>query len=347
MKKLIFSPLTLTYERLVATRESLYQRSFFKSYLSKSKVISIGNLTMGGTGKTPMTLLLLEYFKKQNKKVAVVSRNYKSEFKGTEKVQLAHPHGASYYGDEAYMIQTHFPEVPIYVGPQKSKTVKMVDEHEDVDLILVDDGFQHWALKRDIDIVLLDATEPKENYELIPVGRARESFSALKRAQIVLITKSNFATEDKLNWLIQKIPHEKRSSAFLMEAFLGEPQVVFSPSAEIAPESAHFEKLPVAAFCGLAKPGLFFKMLQSGVGMKLCSEIIFSDHHSYKKSDIELLISENPEVKHFVTTEKDYKKVLPLWPQNVFLWMTPLVFKFSSKKMSLGSENDFFAKISS
>lgn len=345
MKKILLSPLVLTYDRLLATRETLYQRNVFKSYQSKSRVISIGNLTMGGTGKTPMTLLLIDYYLKKNLKVAVVSRNYKSQFKGTEKVQLAHPHGASYYGDEAFMLQTNFPDVPIYVGPKKSETVKMVDQHESVDIILVDDGFQHWALKRDIDVVLLDATETEKNYNLVPLGRGRETFTSLMRAQIIVITKANLATSEKINWLYQQIPDSKKSSTFFFDSFLGDPQIVFSPSGAAASSTDDLGKKPMVAFCGLAKPDLFFKMLQGQRSSKLVSEISFSDHHAYTQPEIEQMISAHRNVKHFMTTEKDYKKVLAVWPKNVFLWMTPLIFKFSTRPLNSGTENEFFAKL--
>lgn len=326
---------------MMKVRESLYKKNYFKKYKSNKKVISIGNLTLGGTGKTPMTLFIINWLLQNKKTPALVSRNYKADFKGTEKVQLGHPHGASYYGDEAFMVQSYFPDIPVYVGPKKSKTLELLDQREEnVDTVVVDDGFQHWALVRDLDIVLLDATEKKNQYDLVPVGRGREPFAALKRADWILITKANLAQSDTLTWLKKQIPELKKNKVLQFDSFLGDFEPVFMPSGESVESPSE-----VVAFCGIARPKYFFQMIYEKANLIIKDEISFSDHHQYDQEDINEMLEKNPDAIHFVTTEKDFEKVLPYWPQDKFLWMLPLVFKPSEGFPQEELLNEFYQQI--
>jgi tetraacyldisaccharide 4'-kinase len=200
------------FKGLTHLRVALYQKNRISSIELPIPVISIGNLTMGGTGKTPFTLCLLEKYQQQYK-IGVVVRSYKAKLKEPKRVELNHISSET-FGDEAVLIQKKMPQVIVYSGPCKFKTAQKLYDEERPDFIIVDDGFQHLKLKRNLDIVLLDTSVVKSDYSWPPSGRMREDFSALDRASIIVLTKTEMQNEQTLAYLKKQIP----SSALVLEA---------------------------------------------------------------------------------------------------------------------------------
>jgi tetraacyldisaccharide 4'-kinase len=274
-------------------RNFLYDLKYADQLQLPCQVISVGNLTFGGTGKTPLISVLIEKGLEKKKKICVVSRNYKADSQGIHRIDIHRKRGAQFYGDEAWMLAQRHPEVAVYTGPQKWKTADQAFTEIQPDLILVDDGFQHRALGRTTDIVILDATEEIENYQAPPLGRMREKFRSLKRAQFVVLSKVNFATEAQLNFVRAQIPEG-----------LEVAEVEYHPVIEEGISDS------VILVSGLARPETFEKsVLQAGANSFLkCFH--FQDHFNYRKEDLEpaeeLCISSG---RPLITTEKDWVKI--------------------------------------
>lgn len=158
----------------------------------------------GGTGKTPVIAALIEWAIQSGYRPGVVSRGYGRQSYGVQAVH-ADDESAERFGDEPTMLKKQFVNVPIYVGADRVQAaMQLVSEHP-VNLIFADDAFQHRKLKRDIDIVLIDATAPTSDYHPLPWGMARESFESLRRAQFVILTKVNLASSDNLKFIENKL----------------------------------------------------------------------------------------------------------------------------------------------
>ncbi len=176
----------------------------------QTPVISVGNLTTGGSGKTPFIMYLIQLLKTKNSKlnILVVSKSYKIKLKQPQEVILDSIDAVTMYGDEPCLIKKKYPEVNVWSGPNKSETALAALKYyksTKIDLILVDDGFSHRKLKRSLDIVLLDTTQSLAHYRVLPFGHMREDFSSLTRAQLIVLTKVNQARPETLNFLKQKI----------------------------------------------------------------------------------------------------------------------------------------------
>ena len=154
-------PLSFLYDQIVGVKNSLYNKGIIETYKAPVPVISIGNLTVGGTGKTPITDFCLKDLVAKGKKVAVVSRSYRADASDPSWVDVTHPFGARYYGDEPMLLASANPDVMVYVGDTKWRTAEFAstDKRGAFDVILIDDGFQHRKLHRDLNLVVLDATE--------------------------------------------------------------------------------------------------------------------------------------------------------------------------------------------
>lgn len=284
------------YGKVAGTKNFLYDSGLADSVRVSPSVISIGNLTVGGTGKTPVTDLLLKETNLRGLKTAVVSRNYKAKSRIAQQVVVDDVRGASYFGDEAFLLAQRNQDTLVYTGPQKwQTTLKLMKDHHP-QVIFVDDGFQHRALARDFDIVLLDATAPLSDYELLPKGKARETINSLKRAQLVVITKVNWATPEKVSELKAMIPGNVEMVEMEFHMILSEP----------------IDGLQrVLAISGVASPKNFINGLKDQGDFEVSEHLVFPDHHDYGVGDIQKITAaaQNFSCTKIVTTEKDFVKL--------------------------------------
>jgi tetraacyldisaccharide 4'-kinase len=272
-----------------------YQSGLFKSVRLEAKVVSIGNLSMGGTGKTPVVQAAAKHLIRQNKKVAIISRNYKAQIKTVAEVDPAHPGAAEYFGDEPTLLASTLPGVRVFVGPSKSQTAVWAErEHGPFDVVIVDDGFQHLALARDLDVVLVDATDPR-GLRVVPEGRAREDRRALARADLILYTK--------VNWAAPEVVQEQKSLV---------PKDILTLDVPFLTRWPEFsEDLLVGVFSGLARSEAFAEQARKKYFARVQKVWNFSDHHRYTTGDLEILKSylrQDPRAV-LVTTEKDSVKI--------------------------------------
>lgn len=329
------------YSGVMHLRNYLYKKNILKSFKLDCPVVSVGNISVGGTGKTAVVDHLLTQLQSEGIKVGVVSRGYKGKYKHTSEVNLKTAHASYKFGDEVCMIKWKHPDVPIYVGKKRYNAgAELLKKYPETQLILADDAFQHLSLSRDLNICLLDVTESSSNIKVLPFGRMREDFkSAIKRADVVLLTKANLATaksfedwQNTLSALNVNTPTYKVN--FYNNKFI---------NLQTKEQKSQLQGRAVA-FCGLAKPKVFIKALTDNPAINLIEALAYKDHMSYNKKHIKSLLRVKKELKadYFVTTAKDAIKLLKYTELTPSTWMADLELEV------LGVSNyeaDFIKKI--
>lgn len=259
----------------VRSRNSMYDRSILPSRRLAGATISIGNLSVGGSGKTPFVMYLGELLKARNLKFDVLSRGYGRNSRGVIEVD---PSGsAAQFGDEPLLIARKL-GVPVILGEQRYAAGLFAEEKYGAQLHLLDDGFQHRELGRDFDIVLVTPEDARDR--LLPAGRLREPLRSLRRADAVVL-----------------------SSGANPEAFPLQEKLVWRMRRGIVPKD--LPSRPVV-FCGIARPQNFLLQLRTA-GIEPAAEATYRDHHQYSEKDIRdlLALKQQSEADGFVTTEKD------------------------------------------
>jgi tetraacyldisaccharide 4'-kinase len=304
--RLLLWPLAFLYGSYVRLRAWLYARGWLKQERLKGMVISIGNLTVGGTGKTPMVIWLAQKLLAQGKRVAILSRGYRS---------------ANGTSDEIELMRERFQErVAFGVGKNRLVQGRRLEAQQEIDVFLLDDGFQHLQLARDIDIVLLDASREMGKERLLPAGRLREPLSALNRANLVVFTRTENApgAREAIQrlWKFPVFAAETRLLGFRLFGGGGTP----FPAGSIGAG-------PFFAFCGIGNPEAFFRDLESW-HVPVAGSRKFRDHHRYVPEDIALLerAASQANAKAFLTTEKDEQNLagLAFSSQPVYVSMIDL-----------------------
>lgn len=320
--------LAYIYFCITSFRNWLYDKKILKvNKIEDVFVICIGNITVGGTGKTPAVQHFAKKLSEQGRKVAVVSRGYRGKRK-TEPLIVSDGKNilvtSKESGDEPYSHALNL-KVPVIVGKNRYKACKLAKETFGVDTIILDDGFQHRKLYRDWDIVLVDATNPFGHEALLPKGTLRESFHpAAKRASEFIITKSDLVSErevEKLKRFLKKKYKKPVSSAKHGISSLCDIDGNAKPLFWVKGKR-------VLLFSGLATPLNFQKTVIS-LDPSYIERIDFLDHHSFKEKDIDLIKkrAEEMNASYIITTEKDIVKL----PRHIFienLYVLKIEFEF-------------------
>ena len=301
-------------------------------------VIAVGNLTMGGTGKTPCVLLLAELLKKSGRKPAILTRGYA---RSSPQAQLTLAPGAvvssERSGDEP-QIFVRSGLAPVGVGGDRFEVGRLLLRDFDVDVLLLDDGFQHARLARDLDIVLIDALEPFGRGGVFPLGRLREPLGALERAGVVLITRSGFSD---LAPAIESETRRWNPDAPLFEADVQPLAWVDQASGVEHPlDQRPFERAGV--FCGLGNP-LAFRRTLVRMGVEPLDWVEFEDHHSYRPHELRHLAQQFRAhgATALVTTEKDAVNLCESWPEMV----APMRLYWLKAAMQIDREDEFVSEV--
>ena len=206
--------LSFIYQNLVAIRNFFYKTKILSTKSLNCKVISIGNITVGGAGKTPTVEYLSNLLQSKGHNVGIISRGYKRKSKSTLVVTDGKnkPKSWEHVGDEPFLLAHKLENIPIVVGTSRYKAGCMMIEKFHPDVILIDDGFQHLSLHRDLDIVLVNSKDKRSDHKLIPSGKLREPISNLTKADLIIITKSNIHTPS--NYLINKFESFNRPNIY-------------------------------------------------------------------------------------------------------------------------------------
>jgi tetraacyldisaccharide 4'-kinase len=285
LARVVLSPLSVLYAGIVKLHTWLYEKGIFRAKRLQAPVISVGNLTLGGTGKTPMVIWLAERFLSQGKRIGVLTRGYKGS------------HGSS---DEIELMKSRLGNrVQFGVGPNRYAQGILL-EPSGVDIFLLDDGFQHLQLARDVNILLLDSSRPAENDRLLPAGRLREPLSAMSRADLLVFTRTE--TNPGTDTAIGKL---QNGAVFATQTRL----LGFRKLGNASPRLFAASELgagPFYAFCGIGNPGAFVADLEHW-GLSIAGKQAFADHHRYSDSEAAELLeaARHAGAAVLVTTEKD------------------------------------------
>lgn len=335
----------------VQCRTQLFRNRWRVSHRLPCKVVSIGNITLGGTGKTPMSVYMARLIHGFGCRVAIVSRGYKGSAEKNGGVVsdgqalLMDPSSA---GDEPFlMAQQLLPlGIPVIVGRDRLRAGRRAVQRYQTDVIVLDDGFQHVRLARDLDIVLLDAQHPFGNGYLVPRGTLREPLSSLSRADACLLTRcpraaiaKRFAGHSQTNRSPTGDDRRRPVFAAAHAPFISECfSAKHSDGWAAKIQMNEWRGCPVFAFSGLARNDTFQKMLCE-MGFDLRGYAAFADHHDYSRDDI-LAIAQRADRKGanlLVTTEKDRVKLADTWFRNMPLLVVGV-------KMDLGTHAEGFER---
>jgi tetraacyldisaccharide 4'-kinase len=300
--RILLLPLGWLYFGVMLLRNYFFDRGIFKTVKLPCVVISIGNLTMGGTGKTPLVDLILEDLKVRELKTLVLSRGYRGRYTGVQRV-VDSPDAAATFGDEPVFLMKRHPQVPVYVTRSRSKNARSIFERERPELIILDDGFQHRGLMRDLDIVTIDVTQ--SDMKPIPAGRAREGWSSLKRAQIVVLTKVNLASPERVTLLKSRVP--RNITIVEAEYHLGEFRNLNTGEKKTKQQMSGLDVVAVSA---IAQPSAFSDLLEKE-GLRVVTSLAYRDHHNFSDLDFQRisLVAKSKNSQNIVITEKDAVKI--------------------------------------
>lgn len=296
----------------------------FKQYNSKCKIISVGNLVVGGTGKTPFTILLAKYLKSsegstsggKGKSVAVSHRGYKGKFENM--VKLISDENSVYdcakdAGDEPFLLAQNLSKIPVIVGKNRTKAIKCLEKKFSPDYIILDDSFQHLKVKHDIDFLLFNAKNPLGNGFVIPAGMLREPKSAIKFADVVVLNdcSDNF-----------KIP--KEMSKFQKPIFQTKYEIenFINYQTDETEDISYFKNKKIYLISGIGNPKSFENSIKSS-GIDFSHHFIFPDHYYFRyENDIRPIIRKGvgEKIDTILTTEKDFMKMqnFPLYEINFY-----------------------------
>ncbi|NPB09811.1 MAG: tetraacyldisaccharide 4'-kinase [Thermodesulfobacteria bacterium] len=298
------APLGWVWGRLMLARRAAYRAGFFPSYRPRAKVLSVGNLTLGGEGKTPLVIWLARFLSKYAK-VAILTRGYGGRLRGPVLVGLGERplFSAAEIGDEAYLLAQRA-GVPVMLARDRVAGAFWAQKECEAEVLLLDDGFQHLRLERDLDLVLFSAASDPLRERIFPAGRLREPVSVLTEASAFVITKTNLLVEN-----LSLFGFLKRFDlpVFRVPYVFGDPYLLNEPGHKVSRVS--LRQREVIAFCGLAQGESFFQALE-GEGLVVVERLSFPDHHRYGPRDVERLRALQRKWKcPLVTTEKDAVKL--------------------------------------
>jgi len=320
-QRYLLFPLALFYWGVIFWRNLFYRIGFFVSRKLPCTVVSVGNITTGGTGKTPMVITLAKLFQEHGKSVAVLSRGYGRSSAGTVLVTNGYspPEDWQTVGDEPHLMARKLTGVPIVVDENRYRGGTYLIQKFTPDIIILDDAFQHRAITRDVDIVLINSGDQKRDLKLLPYGMLREPWIHLRRANIVFLTKINL--------------HKPES--FLLSRLNRLPIPWFPCRTETGFRLVGLNNRKISAGDLTGKPILIvsaigdpkgFERTLKGFGPEIVKTIVFPDHYRYSREDVTKIEQERKRshADWIVTTEKDMIKLEALGVSKLPLYALPI-----------------------
>ncbi len=310
--KFLFVIFSKFYSLIMNIRNFLYKLNIIRRDKLPAFVISVGNLTTGGTGKTPVTISLANYISETyGKKVAVVSRGYGGKLSNDNINLISNGEQilstADQAGDEPYLIAHKTKDVIVLTGKNRVKNAQFAINEYNAEVIILDDGFQHLKVERDLDLLLIDLKKKFGNNKLLPMGPLRESLRSIRRAdKVILVNKDDqdFTKDDY------------KYSSYINKSFDKKVYLCNFKYSDIyniqTKEKMDSTVENLYAFSGIAQPEYFFDYLRAR-GFNLLKELVFTDHYNYKKEEVRIMLEEASELgaSAIITTEKDMVKIMP------------------------------------
>lgn len=298
------------YQFAVIVRNALYETGYLKQHSLEGATISVGNITLGGTGKTTLVEYIARYLSAEGYTTSILSRGYARKSKGQRIVsdgeQIFSDHLEA--GDEPALLASRLPGVVVIVDEDKRAAGKTAEQRYQCEVHILDDGFQHLKLKRDLNLLVIDATDPFGGGEMVPLGRLREPLYGIHRADAIIVTRADrpFDEEYILN-VVRKVCGEDVPVLYFYHSVTGLRDL---KTDEIALPQQFYQK-KVVAFSALGNPEVFIQDLLH-YGMDVVLEHRFPDHHYYTQQEIDAIIQSASRVgaQAIVTTEKDAVKLI-------------------------------------
>ena len=341
--------ISIFYGAAQRLRTACYRHGVLPTRELPCKVISVGNITVGGTGKTPMTIYMAAKIKRAGFKVVIVSRGYKG---GAEKHGGIVSDGRTLYmdaaraGDEPYMMACRLKGVPVVVGRNRFAAGMLAIGKFQPDVIVLDDAFQHLKLKRDIDLVLLDHMRPFGNFHLLPRGVLREPVSSLARSAACILTRFRVDADDAqmpslagIQALVPGIPVFTSSHVPYWYAVPRGEQHSFEAVTDVfsAKDCQQIKRCKVFCFSGIVRNEDFRRTVKD-LGFKVTGFLEFSDHHQYTEKDLTTIFrcAGKTGADRLITTEKDHARIALKTP-------LPMSLIVVGVKVSLGDNDQSFS----
>ena len=325
-RALLWLPARL-YEFGVRLRVAAYETDYLKPKRLDATVISVGNIAVGGTGKTPFVHYVARYLKEEGHSVAILTRGYGRESRGRRVLndpEAPDRDGAESYrefGDEPLMLARALADVPIIIDKDRHESGIYAEREFGADVLILDDAYQHLALARDLNILLLDATDPFAGFEMVPFGRLREPLYGLKRADAVIITRADRPFDQaQVNAIIKYFCGEKVPVMYVYSSI----KRLRHLSGE-AYEAGQFRGWNVSLMCGIGNPHAFADDILQ-VGINIVAEHFYVDHHPFTQQDLDEVTRAAREVgaDAIITTEKDAVRLEGLSPAEIPVYAAQL-----------------------
>lgn len=287
------------YMLVIRLRNLLYDKSFFKTYRCDPAVISVGNITLGGTGKTPLVIWLCKLLQQQNVPCAILTRGYKTRGTSHESQEAII--------DEPAILAESCPQAKVIVNPDRVAGASEAIRNFNAKVLVMDDGFQHRQLGRDLNIVTMDATRPFGYGKIFPAGLLREPMNSLKRAHAVVITRCDQISELELDQIEHKLK-TFNPNLILARSIHAVACVKTHDNKNIDIEYLNGKK--IFAFCGIGNPDTFFNTLRA-MGGELAGSKIFNDHYLFTEACLNDIYKHAGDAKAemILTTQKDWTKI--------------------------------------
>jgi tetraacyldisaccharide 4'-kinase len=312
--RFVLWPFSMLYGTIVRFRAWFYETGLFKEQRLRKPVISVGNLTLGGTGKTPMVIWLAEKLLAEGRRVAILTRGYRGTGKTSDEIELM-----------KYRLNGR-----VQFGVGKDRLVQGRRLEDSVDVLLLDDGYQHLRLARDVNILLMDAVRPLGKERLLPAGRLREPLSAMDRADILIITRTGTSpdTEAAIAKLESFPVFAAKTKLLGFRKLWGDTQL-------LTPEQLAAEG-PFYVFCGIGNPAAFLLDLENWK-VAIVGKEAFADHHHYSDGEIHELLdaAREAEARALVTTEKDVQNMAGVDPVEMPIYVAVIEMDFPNERALL------------
>jgi tetraacyldisaccharide 4'-kinase len=340
----------IPYGVVAGLRALLYDWGWFAQRKLPVSVLSVGNLTLGGTGKTPVVIVLVDWLLAQGKRVAILSRGYRRTstdpfllVSDGERL-LVNPKEA---GDEPFLMAQRCPKAIVAVGADRYELGDWVLNRFPVDCLVLDDGYQHLGLYRDVNLLLVDATDAEGLAALVPSGRLREPLQAAARATAIVVTRADVPAQ------VTEVCHRLRATLGTMPDPI---QVIFRPESLVSvvtgtSQTLSWSKGKTALLCSGVGHAGSFRSLVERMGVKILDEVAYADHHDYTSHDVERLRARAAELQAelIVTTEKDACKLASLLQHTDSWWAVRLTTYVSAgeerlKQLVLSRPNRILAE---
>jgi tetraacyldisaccharide 4'-kinase len=281
------------YSTAIGLRNLLYSKGCLKIHAADVPVISVGNITVGGTGKTPLVIWLCKFLQRKKIQCAVLTRGYKT-----------HTQKQTPIANEPAILARTCPQAKVIVNPDRTTAATEAVNRFCAKVIIMDDGFQHRRLNRDLDIVTIDATLPFGYGKILPAGLLRESIVSLKRADAIVLTRCDQTSETELTKLEEKL--QLINPNMIIARSIHSPTCAKSTEADqISLDELKGKK--IFAFCGLGNPDAFFTTIKA-LGADLIDARVYDDHHQYTENCLADIYREGKKMKAdlLLTTQKDW-----------------------------------------